>query len=261
MRLSYFALVVLTWVFINACAGQSTNKSSYVKWTFNAGGGVHIPITKLKVGSLSDELIQYSNGGFYYQPLLSSIYWSEHWGIDIIGQFSLLQPQDRQSDRIHQYVLSNFQEDYFILNESESNRKKSSVEKILFGLCYRINKNRFQTNTKVYIGYSSFYIDWYSADLKEKDSNVYRKIDFTASERPIDAGTIAIGVSESYRFYKRFSVRADFMYAYFRSNFSISQTNKNLYTEEIIEEVHSYKRGIHSISLGLGISYDILIGK
>jgi hypothetical protein len=236
---------------------QTSDDPSVVRWTFNPGMGIDIPLTQLKTGMLTDELVHYSNQAFYYQPLLSGIYWNEHWGVDVIFQIRPSTVDDKGISRIEEFIQDSYGSSHFIYDQSKRMDRHSINERPLIGLCYRIQRNRWLSTAKMYVGSTSIQLNGYTFDLKEHNTNLYKKVTFEPKEVLVEPVTWAFGLSQNYYLTKRLSLRFDMMYSFFKSNFELTETHTNLFTTHSDTKIYSYNKGIHNLSLGIGLTVDV----
>lgn len=251
-------------ILIFACSslilvGQESNAYKS-KWQIKPLAGANIPLTKLFQGTESDYLFQYDDHSYYWQLLSVSYFFSKHWGLEFNYQAGTSSRIRQRADKLTNLIQQEYRENYYVSPrvgalEEDLNYFGGDIQRGFLGAIYRFETDKFYAYPKFAIGLTSFYTDWGGADLKEKNSNLEYRINYS-SGKPIpvrDYFTIAPSVSIGYKLSNRFFLNADFMFSYFKTDITYKKEITNLYTNESVVDYFDYKRNISTLSLGAGL--------
>jgi len=232
------------------------------KWQTRLLVGTNIPMTRLLQGTETDYLIQYDDNSYYWQILSISYFFHKRWGLEFNFQAVTSSRIKQRGDKFTAIIQSEYNDKYYVSPRTgalydDFNFFSGDFERGCLGVIYRFETNRFYVYPKFAIGVTSFYIDWGGADLKEKNSNIKYRINYSSEKRPNDHFTLAPSVSFGYKIAKRFYFNADILFSYYKTNISFEKTITNLYTNERTAEHFDYKKGISTLSLGAGLIFVI----
>lgn len=246
---------------INSVFGQ-VKSNTYYKWYLKPAGGINIPITNLLSGEITDNLFSYSDHSYYLQFLSGNFFFSQKWGVEFTFQAcasnSIYGGTDRFSSEIHR----KYDKDYFV---SPSTSEQNGLEYILtenfgrgyLGVVYRIEKPKYILLPKLFIGVTSFFTNWGSADLKEKGTNTVMKISYSSGAGPNHHFTLAPGFSFGYRISKRVIANIDFIYSYYKTNIEFVEETRNTFTDETSYNTIDYRKNIHTLTIGIGLIIEL----
>ena len=228
------------------------------KWQTRFLFGANIPMTKLLQGAETDYLCQYDDNSYYWQILSISYFFHKHWGLEFNYQAGTSNRIRKRNDNFIANMQSQYSDTYYVnagtgAAYDDFNFIGGDIQRGYLGVVYRFETNRFYVYPKFAIGVISFYTDWGSADLKEKNSNIRSKVSYSSGKRPNNHFTFAPSVSFGYKISKRFFLNADIMFSYYKTNIVFEKEFTNLYTNERIVEYFDYKKGISTLSLGAGL--------
>jgi len=232
------------------------------KWQTKLLIGTNIPMTRLLQGTETDYLFQYDDNSYYWQILSISYFFHKHWGLEFNYQAGTSSRIRQRGDNFTAIMQSEYNDRYFVSPKTgalydDFNFFSGDIERGYLGIIYRFETNRFYVCPKFAIGITSFYTDWGGADLKEKNSNIEYRINYSSGKRPNDHFTLAPSVSFGYKIAKRFFFNSDIMFSYYKTNIVYEKTTTNLYTSERTVEHFDYKKGISTLSLGAGLIFVI----
>jgi len=234
------------------------------KWQTRLIVGTNIPMTKLLQGVETDYLLQYDDNSFYWQILSISYFFHKHWGLEFNYQAATSSRIRQKSDNFATNMQLQYGDRYYVtpgagvMYDDDFNFFSGDFERGFLGVIYRFETNKFYMYPKFSIGVTSFYADWGRVDLKEKNSNIQCRVGYSKGKyRPVDNFILAPSVSFGYILSRRFFLNADVMFSYFRPNFVFEKTTTNLYTGERTVEHFDYKKGISTLSLGVGLIFVI----
>ena len=232
------------------------------KWQTRLLFGTHIPMTKLLQGTETDYLFQYADNSYYWQILSVSYFFHKHWGLEFNYQAGTSSKIRQRGDNFTAFMQSEYNENYYVSPSTgalydDFNFFSGDIERGYLGVVYRFETNKFYVYPKFAIGVTSFYTDWGGADLKEKNSNIEYKINYSSGKRPNDHFTLAPSVSFGYKIARRFYFNADITFSYYKTDIVYEKTTTNLYTNERTIEHFDYKKGISTLSLGAGLIFVI----
>ena len=228
-------------------------------WQTKALFGANVPITKLLQGAKTDNLLQYNDYYFYWQPISISYFFHKHCGIEFNYQIGHSQRIRKRADNFETVMRSEYGDKYYVYPTIEDVVITSSftgvIERGFFGLIVRFETDKMYIYPKLSIGVTSFCSDWGRVDLKEKNSNNEYKISYSSKESPYVFFTLAPSVSFGYKLFHRLYINADIMLSHCKTNIVFEETFLNLYTKEKTVKYFDYKNDIFSLSLGAGIIY------
>jgi len=232
------------------------------KWQTRLLFGANIPMTKLLQGVETDYLFQYDDKSYYWQILSISYFFHKHWGLEFNYQAGTSSKIRKRNDNFIANMQAQYGDNYYVnagtgAAYDDFNFFSGDFERGFLGVIYRFETNRFYVYPKFAIGLTSFYTDWGSADLKEKNSNIRSKVSYSSGNRPNDHFTLAPSVSFGYKISKRFYLNADIMFSYYKTNIVFEKEFTNLYTNEKTVAYFDYKKGISTLSLGAGLIFVI----
>ena len=230
------------------------------KWQTKLLVGTNIPITKLYQGTETDYLLQYDDNSYYWQILSISYFFHKHWGLEFNYQAGTSSRIKQRGDKFMENTQLDYSDKYYVnpaTGAIYNNGFWGDIERGYLGVIYRFETNKFYIYPKFAIGVTSFNTDWGRVDLKEKNSNIEYKVNYSSGKIPNDHFTFAPSVSFGYKIAKRFYFNADIMFSYYKTNIVYEKTTTNLYTSERTVEYFDYKKGISTLSLGAGLIFII----
>ncbi|MDH8700976.1 hypothetical protein M2138_000310 [Dysgonomonadaceae bacterium PH5-43] len=261
MKIKLLLVFSLFGVFVTNIYGQDS-LAYKSKWQIRVLAGVNLPITKISQGAETDNLIQFDNSSFYLQPVSISYFFSKHWGAEFSAQGSISRKSRNRSDRFTNDMQTQYGEMFYVRANStgspDSDLFLSDIfsEMCLLGVIYRLETDKYYVYPKFSMGLTSFAIDSGDVNLKEKNSNNEFRVCYSGEGKLLkEYFTLAPSVSFGYKISNRFFLNADIMFSYYHSNFVYNKETKNLFTNEKTVETFGYKKGISTLSLGLGFIF------
>jgi hypothetical protein len=258
-------IVVLSAVFFQSFLiySQEPNDWAYqAKWQTRPGVGLNIPLTHLLSGAITDHLIDYTDETTYYtQAINGTWFFKKHWGVEFNyqGSFSVRLTGQKREEQFFQLLQREYGDQYFVNPSSGAtydnlNPISGSIERGLIGIVYRKEIGRWFVHPKVAIGVVSFYADWGSASLKEKNSNTSLRVNYAADRVPQDHFALATSLIAGYKLSKRIHWNIEAMASHYKTNLTFNKTVTNLPTgmSTITERFH-YAQNIFTLSLGMGL--------
>jgi hypothetical protein len=231
------------------------------KWQTRLLFGTNIPMTRLLQGAETDYLFQYDDNSMYWQILSISYFFHKHWGLEFNYQAGTSSRIRQRGENFITTMQSMYGDKYY---ENPSTGAiynngffEGDISRGYLGVIYRFETNKFYVYPKLAIGVISFNTDWGRIDLKEKNSNIEYKINYSSKKITNDHFTLAPSVSLGYKIAKRFYFNADIMFSYYKTNIVYEKTTTNLYTSKRTVELFDYKKGISTLSLGAGLIFII----
>jgi len=226
--------------------------------------GANIPVTKLLQGAETDYLLQYDDHSYYWQFMSMSYFFHKHWGLELNFQAGTSSKIKHRADNFITDVQAKYDDKYYVhpttgaeYDDDEFYLFLGDISRGYLGLIYRFETKKFYVYPKFAIGVISFSTDWGSADLKEKNSNIECKINYSSKKIPNDHFTIAPSVSFGYKILNRLYLNADIMFSHYKTNIVFKKETTNLYTNKSSMEYFDYKKSISTLSLGTGLIYII----
>lgn len=248
-------------IFFNCAFGQE-KLNPYSKWYLKPAVGVNIPITTLLSGEITDNLFEYDDNSYYWQVISGNFFFSQKWGVEFTFQANASERISGRADRFNSEIQKKYSEHYFIGSGSgalydDFNIISGNFERGYLGIVYRVEKPKYIFLPKLFIGVTSFFIDWGSADLKEKGTNTILKLSYSSGKRPNDHFTIAPAFTFGYRLSKRVIANIDLLYSYYITNIEFIEEIRNTFTEETSFKVIDYKKDIHTLTIGIGLIIEL----
>ena len=226
------------------------------KWQTRLLVGTNIPMTKLFQGKETDYLFQYDDNSYYWQILSISYFFHKHWGLEFNYQAGTSSKIRQRADKFITNIQSAYSDKYYVNPSTGAINNgffEGDISRGYLGVIYRFETNKFYVYPKFSTGMISFYTDWGRADLKEKNSNIEYKINYSSGKIPNDHFIHVPSVSFGYKMLNRLYLNVDIMLSYYKTNIVYEKTTTNLYTNERTSEHFDYKKGISTLSLGAGL--------
>jgi hypothetical protein len=236
------------------------NKRLYIK----PAVGLNIPITRLFSGNITDNLLNYADHAVIFQMPSATYMFSSNWGIEVGLQLGFSGDFQTRVNNLNSYFEEKYAADYFVLpvygfNQQNNAGLYNSYWRGMFGLVYQIEKPKYLILSKFLIGSTDLQITPIRRDLKERGTNQVLKLSyFPDTKRNQSFFTLSTGLTLGYKISKRTWVNFDVQYAYSKSNFSIEEKLRNPLTEQTLQNNFVYKKDIHTLTIGVGLIYDIL---
>lgn len=231
-------------------------------WQTRIQAGINIPITSLPGSDPSACLIEYSNNSQYLQLLSATYFFNRKWGVEFNYQgISSPSLRSRHQD-FSQKVTPEFSEDYFVdvssgAQSDRFNFFSRNFERGLLGVVYKIEKNNFFIQPKLALGVTSFYTDWGDVELKQRNTNRRKEVQYTPTKSVQDCFTIAPSVIIGYPITRRLYLHSEVMLSYFQTSFSYIKTTEDFFTEDVTTETINYYNDILTLSIGAGLIFVI----
>jgi len=256
------AIIILLILNSFNCALGQEKSNTYSKWYLKPAAGINIPITTLLSGEITDNLFEYDDNSYYRQVISGNFFFSQKWGVEFTFQANASKRISGRADRFNSEIQNKYNKNYFVSPSSgalydDFNIISGNFERGYLGIVYRIEKPKYIFLPKLFIGITSFYTDWGSADLKEKGTNTILKLSYSSGKRPNDHFTIAPAFTFGYRLSKRFIANIDLLYSYYKTDIEFVEKIRNTFTEEVSLRTIEYKRNIRTLTIGIGLIIEL----
>jgi len=256
IRISALLLGMLSCAVLHAQETQT-----FARFYYRPAVGVHIPITPMLHGNVTDGLVEYDDRSNYLQLIAVTYFPYAKWGIDFSFQASSSKRLDGHSQQFADNTASNYGTGYYVDPDYSVDYENSTfigggIERVSLGVVRRIERSRWLLLPKISVGATSFIASSAQFHLKEKDSNTILKLNYTPDDQKKDFFTVAPAVSIAYSISRWISVSFDIQYSYFKSDLTYTKTLRDVYSGEASTEVLTYSDPVQTLSLGIG-----LIGK
>ena len=259
-------LILLSLMFgLVGCAFGQEQSRAYSKWHLKPAAGINIPITDLMSGEITDNLLEYPNHAYYLQFISGSYFFSQNWGVEVAFRLNISRQVLGRADNFIGQIQHKYSDHYFVSpGYSPSNYDPITAIGVYptgyIGLVYRIEKPQYIILPKVFIGVTSVGTSWGHAYLKEEGTHTILELSYSPENISNDHFIIAPGISFGYRLSKRFIASFDLVYSYYKTDFQFVEELRNTFTQETWSETIDYKKGIHSLSLGVGLIIELNLG-
>jgi len=251
-------IIVLLFLNLLNLANAQEIVKTYSKLHFNSSYGINIPLTNVLTGEVTDNLFDYSDNSYYWQICSASYFFSPKLGIEASIQLGFTQNTSGRADRFNAQIEKEYSEDYFVTVGSGAEYESTSlfgesVERLYFGLVYRIDKPKYVVMPKISIGVTSFYTDWGSASLKEKGTNIVYELSYDSGKRANNHFTFAPSLTFGYKLSKRMILNMDIIYSFYKTDIEYKKELRNTFTNKITTETFDYKKNINTLTIGVGL--------
>ena len=232
----------------------------FPQYTYQFGGGYSFPLAGIKENALTDYLIQYRAKAAYFQPITSTWFLNERFGWEINYLYFTSNDLVGRKYDFYNGLEESFGTDYYIRAVPRNNDPEYDATddyfSASFGLVYRIMYPSYSILPKILLGYTEISVDKYDVLLKERGSNQYLKLRYAAYP-PASFLTLSGAVTFSRRIYRHIHLALDLRYTYFKPGIVYDVEEYNLYTNQTTREEINYKKGVHAISIGGGLLFDL----
>jgi hypothetical protein len=252
-----FSLLILC-AFCPGSYGQ-TDKDTYPKLYLKPAAGFNIPLTRLMKGDFIDNLIAYDDNASYWQ-LISAIYMvSKNWGVELNYMAGTSGRNSVRADAFNAGVTNRYGNEYFVFPDNGADYfykdiKVNDIERGCLGVVYKMEKGNFVFMPRLFVSVTSFYTDWGRAYLKEKNTNLVLKVDFSAGKRPRDHFAVAPGFTFAYKLSNRIMFNIDMLYTSIKTDIKFIETTTNQLTGNIKQTgEYDYSKRLKTFTVGGGL--------
>jgi hypothetical protein len=219
--------------------------------------GFNLPTSKLLKGTVTDHLISYDDQSHYLQFIGLALFFDRYWGVEFNFQGNSSGRISNRDQQFLQAMQTEYGNDYYVTPSTGASYKAANffsgdIERGFLGVIYRLESKRFFFYPKAAIGVTSFYADWGSAYLKEKNANDVVQVYYQADKIPQDHFIVATSASVGYKVTKWLYLNVDALFSYYKANVSYTKTVTDLNSKQSTIENINYKKGMPGISVGAG---------
>jgi hypothetical protein len=252
-----FTLVSLLFIQAQCLFSQQAKPSLRLEFQVKPSFGFNLPTSKLLKGDATDHLISYDDQSYYLQFIGLALFFDKHWGVEFNFQGNSSGRKSNRDQQFLQAMQTEYESNFYVTPSTGASNKGSNffsgdIERGFLGVIYRLESNRFFFYPKAAIGITSFYADWGSAYLKEKNANNVVLVDYRADKIPQDHFIVAGSASFGYKFTKHLYLNVDAIFSYYKVNVSYTKTITNLNSKLSTVENINYKKGMPGVSVGAG---------
>ena len=251
--------ILVAFLFMQAtCLFSQKAKSIHrLEFQIKPSFGFNIPTSKLLKGTETDHLISYDDQSHYLQFIGLALFFDKHWGVEFNFQGNSSGRKSNRDQQFLQAMQTEYESNFYVTASTGASYKETNffsgdIERGFLGVIYRLESNRFFFYPKAAIGVTSFYADWGSAYLKEKNANNVVLVYYQADKIPQDHFIVAGSASVGYKVTKWLSLNVDAMLSYYKANVSYTKTITNLNSKLSTVEYINYKKGMPGVSVGAG---------
>src|SRR5690554_6694939 len=257
----HFLIGFIIFISVDCAVGQDQNRVNS-KWHLNPGAGLNLPISKLFLGEITDNLIEFSDHTYYLKFISASYFFNDRWGLEFAFQTNVSKSILDRADRFNAQIEDEYGEAYFVTygyatSYYDETDITSGYSRGSFGLVYRIEKPKYIILPKIFFGTTAFDADRGFASLKERGAHTVLELSYNSKNGSGDNLMIAPAISVGYRISNRFLVSFDVVYSYFKVDFQYTKELRNTFTGEVWTESIIYNRNIHTLSIGAGLIIEL----
>jgi len=221
------------------------------------GGGFRAPVKKYFKGDLLDDRLSLKEKSLTVD-ITHYYFFARNWGAFWNMQIDPSNTKGRRnSDALR---FARYEDDYYFLNEWSRNPANLD-ERMVWGLSYRLERERWRIFTSLGIGFTEFEAveDW--RYLKQKNTNLYYDVELLWNRNLNDPDIqtsflAAAGVLGGYRLNKRFTAVLNLKLARAKTNFEYRLEKTNQLTgQKTVEDTYSYRRASLDLTASAGIMF------
>jgi hypothetical protein len=223
----------------------------------NPSFGFYSPLTTLLKGDATDPLLKFDDRYHYWQVLSLSFFFHKHWGITFNYQAGNAKSITKKNGQFIESMQSQYGKDYYVTpstgDYNDDPKFLGDIQQGYLGVIYRLESGHFFMYPKLAIGITSFYTNWGSVFLKQKNANDVIRIFYLPNKVPHDHFTLAASASMGYKITKRVFLSLNVLSSYYKTNISYTQTTTDLNSGQSATDIINYKSNILSLGLGAGL--------
>lgn len=246
-------------LFLSGCfpAGAQKRAPYASKWQLRPQCGYYLPANRLLRGDDADYLLTYSDRTFYVQALSIAYFFQKRWGAEFNYQGSYARRTSHRGDNFGRAMQDQYGAAYYVSTSTGADYRhpglpQSAVERGYLGVVYRVETDRWYGYPKVSIGVTSFFTDWGTVYLKEKNTNRVVQIAYNKRREPHDQFTIATSAAIGYKLANHLYLNIDLLGTFYRTHTAVRKTITDLNTKVESVEVTDYSKGIATMGAGAG---------
>lgn len=243
---------------------SQSDSVNVVNWQFRAMYGMNIALNSTEVGSVADELIEYSdNSDYIHLGLTLYLGDSKTWGLDGVVQ---LQSHEMNIDGYSDFrssVRERYEPEYYVLRNTvneqdgiESGNSKmrfGNVNKFYVGASYHHRQSKFHFTPRFMVGLVQVESRNAEISLKKRNSNQIKEVTYFSSEPNKPHFAVLMGPTVGYELVKDLMIYAEFYYSYMHANFKYTIEERDVYTEQTTETETDHPNGVHTFNAGVGL--------
>ncbi|MEL6866977.1 MAG: hypothetical protein AAFP19_21310 [Bacteroidota bacterium] len=220
--------------------------------------GVAFPLTKLKTGDITDNLIEYENQQVFWQAINLNILFN-NIGLNLTLQLVPFQGREEREREMIATLQERYGENYIVRSEFLPPYYQPLNVNVhpYAGFSFAKRWKRWAIIPKFQIGLTSF--DILPANFTIKERNVNRILavdyDFNTQYRPQDNFTLMTGFITEFALTSHLMLDLNIQGYMFKTKFRFTETVRDTFTEEISQEEFDYTKWIHQLSIGIGLAY------
>lgn len=226
------------------------------KWTIEFGGGAYTPLNSVYANQVTDYLQPFREDVYPYFQVGTTYFFHKNWGAVVNVQMLYSGSQDERGVKFINSVYNKYNATYFM--ETSSAIPDGSNQEITtggIGIVYRHQYKKWSFMPKLIVGITGSYGKWGKTLLKQKGTNNYATVNYTPDQTSYNTFALIPAFTASYRLSRKFMLNIDLTYNYTNSETVIDETETDLNTNAVTVTRHEYKKPMHAISAGAGLSY------
>ncbi len=256
---NFFIWIIVTCSYVSLNA-QNTEKQ-YCRWQLTPALGYSYSHADLRLGEITDNLVQYDFNTLYYQVISGAYFPFNHFGAELLLQTAYSNDDINYNATFTNELEALYGKNYFITSSTGNKMggvalAEGNAYRYIFGLIYRTEKDKFQYQLKFRVIQQALFTNTAQVRLKQKGTNTILNLeyDFENNSSGISIGPdIVIG----YRISKYLILTADVAYYYSKPAFTYTETIANPLSGETSINKYPYEENVNLLTAGLGLTIEL----
>lgn len=252
-------LIVLLFSFLSTFSQEQKKEEEKILMSYEFNYGFTFGNNELKVGAVSDQLLNFGNASHFIEPINLSVFY-KNFGAGINVRINFLDKnqldETASTERLNQLIGDS----YFIKNESSesiSDIKTGTYNSYYFGIQYRYLTNKFQFLPSFYVGSTEIDFAPQFYKLKEEGGNDFGEYYINHGNYFADELVTCLSYYASmkvgYQLNEFLYLQANLQYNVIRPDFIMEESLDFELSDRSLFETYKYNEPISNVQLGFGV--------